>query len=370
MKKLGFGMMRLPQTDPNKTRAVDVDKTRELVDRFMAAGFNYFDTAYVYHGGMSEKLFGELVADRYPRDSFVITTKMPVFLIKNAEDYPVIFQKQLDRCHVDYFDNYLLHSIGKSDYPTIEAHKGFEFLVRMKEEGRAKRIGFSFHDDAETLDRILTDHPEAEMVLLQINYIDWEDASVQSRKCHEVCLKHGIDVAVMEPLKGGMLVNLPEETANILKGVSPDAGFPSWGIRFAASLENVFVVLSGMTTLEQMEDNMSYMADFQPFSEEEFAAVHKVADITRKSIPIPCTACRYCVDDCPHNIAIPEYFALYNNQNQYELIPSHFTTFNNIIAARGKPSDCGGCGQCEAHCPQHLPIIENLKLVAKVFEKA
>ena len=312
MKKLGFGLMRLPQTNPEDWSSVDMEKTRAMIDRYMEAGFTYFDTAYVYHGGNSEKAFGELVAKRYPRDSFTITTKMPVFMTKSAEDYERIFNEQLERCQVDYFDYYFLHAMGRSVYGTIQEQKGFEFMVQKKAEGKIRHIGFSWHDDADMLDRILTDHPETELVQLQLNYIDWENESVQSRKCYEVCVKHGVQVTVMEPLKGGALVRLPEAAANILKEADPDAGNASWGIRFAASLDQVMVVLSGMSDLEQVEDNISYMKDFQPLTEGERETIAKTVQIIGDSIAIPCTACRYCTSGCPKKIAIPEYFSLYN----------------------------------------------------------
>lgn len=369
MKKLGFGLMRLPTLSSDDWTKIDYQKAKQMVDKFMSEGFNYFDTAYVYHGGNSEKFFGEVVAKRYPRDSFILTDKMPTFKIKEAEDYPRIFDEQLERCQVDYFDYYFLHSIGSSVYDKIQEHKGFEFIAKKKAEGKIRHIGFSFHDDAKTLDKILTEHPETELVQIQLNYIDWEDAGVQSRECYEVCLKHGVDIAVMEPLKGGALANLPEKAANLLKQKEKDMSIASWGIRFAASLPKVMVVLSGMSNDEQLCDNMGYMKDFKPLSDEEIALVHKAADITMKTIAIPCTSCKYCIETCPQNIAIPEYFALYNNQYQFGMLPGLPTTFRNITATHGKPSDCIECGVCESHCPQHLNIIESLKKVSDRFEK-
>lgn len=369
MKKLGFGLMRLPLKNPEDSTSIDKEKVKEMVDLYISEGFSYFDTAYVYHGGTSEKVFGELVADRYPRDSFVLTTKMPVFNIKEAEEYPKIFKEQLERCHVEYFDYYFLHAIGKSSYINIQKHKGFEFISKMKAEGKIKHIGFSFHDDAETLDRILTEHPETELVQLQINYIDWEDENIQSRKCYEVCLKHGVKIAVMEPLKGGALVNIRQEAADILKKENPSAGLASWGIRYAASLEDVIVVLSGMGNIGQLKDNISYMKNFTPYTPQEYEAIEKTVELIKSSTAISCTACRYCVDGCPKNIAIPEYFALYNNQYQFGFMPGLAQKFTNFAHNHGKPSECIECRQCEKHCPQHLKICDGLKSVAKVFEK-
>ncbi len=368
MKKLGFGLMRLPTVDDN-WQNIDMEKSREMIDEFMKEGFCYFDTAYIYHGGNSEKAFGELVAKRYPRDSYFVTSKMPVFNIKDVGEYEKIFAEQLERCQIEYFDNYFLHSIGKSVYEKIKEDKAFEFIAQKKAEGKIKHIGFSFHDDAETLDMILTEHPETELVLLQINYIDWDDESIQSRKCYEVCRKHGVKVAVMEPLKGGALANLPEDAKNVLLEKKPEASIASWGIRFAASLPDVIVVLSGMSNMQQLTDNMSYMKDFEPLTDEETKAVFKAAEITKSTIAIPCTSCKYCVEDCPKKIAIPEYFAIYNNQHKFGLLAGLKTTFRNITKGAGKPSECIACGQCESHCPQHIDIIESLKMVAETFGK-
>lgn len=367
MKKLGFGLMRLPQADPNDWTKVDWDATKEMIDRYMEAGFTYFDTAYVYHGDQSEKVFGELVAKRYPRDSFTVTTKMPLFAIQSADEYPRIFAEQLERCQVDYFDYYFLHGIGRTIYDTEHEQKGFAFMRQMKDEGKIKHIGFSWHDGAKDLDRLLTDHPETELVQLQLNYIDWASESVQSQKCYEVCVKHGVKVSVMEPLEGGALVRLPEAAATILRGANPNASFASWGIRFAASLDNVMVVLSGMSNLEQMEDNISFMQNFQPITDAERETLFKTVKIINDSIAIPCTACRYCIEGCPKRIAIPEYFSLYNNQKQFGLLAGLATTYANLTTTHGKPEDCIGCKQCERHCPQHLPIVENLKIVAAAF---
>ena len=292
---------------------------------------------------------------------------MPVFQINRAEQYPAIFAEQLERCGVSYFDYYLLHAIGKTVLPAIERMDGFGFLRRMKAEGKIRHIGFSYHDDAETLDRILRDHPETELVQLQINYIDWENASIQSRRCYEVCLRHGVEVSVMEPLKGGALAIPPERANRILRQANPAASAASWALRFAASLDNVKVVLSGMGSMEQIEDNLRNMDPLKPLTKLEREVIQSVVASINDSIAIPCTACRYCTDGCPQNIAIPEYFALYNNQKQFALLPGIQTTFDNLTRGGGAPSDCIACGQCERHCPQHLPIVELLKQVAERF---
>ena len=277
------------------------------------------------------------------------------------------FEVSLKKLGLEYLDYYFLHAMGRSVYGAVQEQKGFEFMARKKAEGKIRHIGFSYHDDADILDRILTDHPETELVQLQLNYIDWENESVQSRKCYEVCVKHGVQVTVMEPLKGGALVRLPEAAEDILKEADPNAGNASWGIRFAASLDQVMVVLSGMSDLKQVEDNISYMKDFRPLTEGERETIAKTVQIINDSIAIPCTACRYCTAGCPKKIAIPEYFALYNNQKQFGLLAGLATTYGNLTATHGKPQDCIGCKQCENHCPQHLPIVENLKLVAEAF---
>lgn len=369
MKRLGLGLMRFPLLDSTNDSSVDVTVAKDMIDRFMKRGFTYFDTAYVYHGGKSEGIFGELVAKRYPRDSYTISTKMPVWQVKEESEYEKIFAEQLERCCVDYFDYYFLHSLDDEVYETEIGKKSFEFIKKKKAEGKVKKMCFSFHDTAEVLDKILTENPEMEMVLLQINYVDWEDEKIQSRLCYEVCIKHGKEVAIMEPVKGGNLANLPEKAQSILKGVRPDMSCASWGIRFAASLDNVHVVLSGMSSVEQIEDNMNTMDNFEKLTEAELKAVEETVSIINDSIAVPCTSCRYCVEGCPKKIDIPKYFDVYNKQNQFGLQPRHQGDFNSVTKNGGKPSECIGCKQCENHCPQHLHIIEELKKVAEIFEK-
>ncbi len=367
-KKLGFGLMRLPLTDGNDYKSIDKEKVMMMVDAFMSKGFTYFDTAYVYHGGISEKIFGELVAKRYPRDSFTVTSKMPMFIIEKMEDYERIFNEQLDRCQVEYFDYYFLHSLNNRTYEEkVQPDKAFEFISKKKAEGKIKHIGFSFHDTSEVLDKILTDHPEVELVQLQINYIDWDSENVQSKKCYEVCLKHNKKVAIMEPLKGGKLINIPEQAKKLFKEQS-NLSIASWGIRFAASLENVIIVLSGMSNQEQVDDNLSYMENFIPLNEKEKEVIDNVVDIIKKAIAIPCTDCKYCIDGCPMQIAIPKYFSLYNATKQFGKLKEYQDRFKKISETAGLPSMCIECGQCEGVCPQHLPIIENLKVISKEFE--
>lgn len=366
-KKLGFGLMRLPLLDPTDYKSIDKENSKKMIDTFINQGFTYFDTAYVYHGGMSERLFGELVSKRYPRSAFTVTTKMPIFIIEKIEDYERIFNEQLERCCVDYFDYYFLHSLNRNSYDEkVQPHKAFEFIAKKKAEGKIKHIGFSFHDNAETLDRILTDHPEVELVQLQINYIDWDSASIESRKCYEVCVKHNKKVAVMEPLKGGKLINIPEDAKKAFKE-SSNLSIASWGIRYAASLENVIIVLSGMSNMEQLIDNTSYMVNFERLTEEEYRVIERVVKIINDAIAIQCTDCKYCIDGCPMNIAIPRYFALYNNVCQFGKLKEYKDRFNNLKEKFGAPSACIECGQCESVCPQHLKIIDLLKVIDKEF---
>lgn len=342
--------------------------TAKCVKMAIRAGYRNIDTA---EGYMNEKGVGEGVRqamDEYGlrREDIFVSTK----LWNDNRGYDKAmkaFEVSLKKLGLEYLDYYFLHAMGRSVYGAVQEQKGFEFMARKKAEGKIRHIGFSYHDDADILDRILTDHPETELVQLQLNYIDWENESVQSRKCYEVCVRRGVQVTVMEPLKGGALVRLPEAAEDILKEADPNAGNASWGIRFAASLDQVMVVLSGMSDLKQVEDNISYMKDFRPLTEGERETIAKTVQIINDSIAIPCTACRYCTAGCPKKIAIPEYFALYNNQKQFGLLAGLATTYGNLTATHGKPQDCIGCKQCENHCPQHLPIVENLKLVAEAF---
>ena len=370
MKKLGFGMMRLPLLNEEDKKSIDKKTVCQMVDTFMERGFTYFDTAYMYHEYESERAVKDVLVTRKDRDSYTLASKLPVMQLKEKEDMERIFDEQREKCGVEYFDYYLLHALDAEHYKTVKRLDCFGFAMQKKAEGKVKHVGFSFHDSAEVLDQILTEHPEAEFVQLQLNYLDWEDAKVQSRKCYETAVKHGKKVVVMEPVKGGTLAKLPKKAEDVLKALHPDWSAASWAIRFVASLENVMVVLSGMSTPEQMDDNTAYMKEFEPLTEKEKQVLlGEVVDSIHEAAKIPCTACRYCVEGCPMNIAIPEYFALYNDEITDKGNPEHAKRYAELTKEHGKASDCVECGQCEGACPQHLPATTWLKKVAEVFER-
>ncbi len=366
MKRLGFGTMRLPLKDAKDKTSIDQETMNQMVDTFMEAGFTYFDTAYLYHDEMSERALKKALVDRYPRESFVLADKMPTVIVKSADEYEMYFANQLERTGAGYFDYYLMHNMGKDRYAKTVKFGGFEFAMQKKAEGKIKKFGFSFHDDAETLERILTEHPEVDFVQLQINYLDWENDVIQSRKCYEVATRHNKPVVVMEPIKGGMLANLPESAAALLKEHDATASPASYALRFVASLDNVMMVLSGMSAPEQMQENTRIMDNPEPLTEQEKELLQKVTECINESIAIPCTACGYCMEVCPMNIAIPGLFGLYNNYK----ITGNFSGmyYNRAIYEKGKASDCIGCHMCEKNCPQHIQIPEELKNLLQ-FEK-
>ena len=371
-KKLGFGLMRLPLTNPDEASSIDVEQVKDMVDAFIKKGFTYFDTAWMYCGFQSECAAKEALVDRYPRDSYTLADKLHAGYIKTREDRDKIFNEQLRKTGVEYFDYYLLHDIGVDHYNIYQELHCFTWLKEKKEQGLVRHIGFSFHDSAKMLDQVLTEHPEVEFVQLQLNYLDWDSEGVQSRKCYETAVKHGKPVIVMEPVKGGTLAKVPERAERMFKEYHPDMSVPSWAIRFAASNEHVMMVLSGMSNMEQLQDNMSYMADFQPLNEEEQEIIRKAVEIINSGIEIPCTGCSYCTEGCPQNIAIPKYFSLYNadlQECEEKGWKPQGEYYDRLTKTFGKASDCVECGQCESVCPQHLPVIRHLKEVAARFEK-
>ena len=373
MKKLGFGLMRLPVTDPGDQGSIDIPMLEQMVDTFLDRGFTYFDTAYMYHSGKSETAIREALVKRHPRDSYTLTTKLPTMYLKEEGDNERFFNEQLEKCGVEYFDYYLLHNLGEENYKLAQRFNSFQFVQEQKEAGRVKNFGFSFHGSAKLLDEILTAHPEVDFVQLQINYLDWDSDNIQSGLCHQVAVKHGKKIIVMEPVKGGVLASIPESAERLLREADPGMSPASWAVRFAASCENVVMVLSGMSSMEQLLDNTGYMGDFKPLTDGERDVLSKALDAINAAVAVPCTSCRYCVDGCPMSIPIPEYFSLYNIDKRVVDAGGAVTQrmgYNNAAQGHGKASECIECGQCEGACPQHLGIIGYLKDVAALYEKA
>ena len=351
-KNFGFGYMRLPMIGEN----VDIPQTTKMVDIFLENGFNYFDTAHGYINGKSELAIKECLSSRYPRDRYILTNKLSANYFEKEEDIRPLFQQQLEACGVEYFDFYLMHALSAARMPQYEGAKAFETALELKKEGKIRHLGMSFHDSAAVLDQILTKHPEIEVVQIQFNYVDFEDDKVESRKCYEVCRKHGKPVIIMEPVKGGSLVNLPDAAQKILDRLN-DGSNASYAIRFAAGFEGVVMVLSGMSTIGQMKDNLSYMKDFHPLNVKEQDALEKVCAVFRNQGLIPCTACRYCTEVCPQEIPIPELFAAVNAKRSDQNTEAVSTAF-----------DCVKCGRCEEICPQNLKIRQLLTVAAEELQ--
>ena len=371
LKKLGFGMMRLPLLNKGDDGSIDIELTKKMVDVFIERGFTYFDTAWMYCDYKSEDAVKAAVVDRHPRDSFTLTTKLHSMYVHSFEDRDKIFNEQLRKTGVEYFDYYLLHDVNVHSYETYKKYDCYEWLKEKKAKGLTRHIAMSLHDSADFLDKVLTEWPEIEFVQLQLNYLDWDSLGIQSRLCYETAVKHGKKVIVMEPVKGGTLAKLPESVETMFHAHSPAASNASWAIRFAASCPEVFMVLSGMSDMQQMLDNTSYMQDFKPLDDAERAIIKSAVDIINGTITVPCTGCSYCTDGCPMNIAIPKYFSLYNADKQESAEKgwsSHGEYYYTLTKNFGKASDCIGCGQCESVCPQHLPIRKYLKDVAEHFE--
>ncbi len=367
MKKLGFGCMRLPLLEGTDPTSIDLEQVKEMVDAFLREGFTYFDTAYMYHNYQSECFMKRALVERHPRESYLLADKLPSMMLKEEGDQERIFAEQLEKCGVDYFDYYLVHCLNEENFAKAETFDSFGFLARLKKEGRIRHMGFSFHDSAEMLDRILTRHPEVDFVQIQLNYKDWENEAIQSRLCLEVCIKHSKPVIVMEPVKGGMLANLPPRAISMLKEADAAASPASWAVRFAAGQENVFMVLSGMSNMAQLTDNISYMKSFEPLKEEEIALLARVSAVIDEDIAVACTACRYCVEGCPQHIDIPTLFSLYNDLKTEDR-EQVTAAYREQTARGGRASDCIKCKKCVKACPQHIRIPVALKQVAKTFE--
>ncbi|MBR5310513.1 MAG: aldo/keto reductase [Oscillospiraceae bacterium] len=357
MKNFGFGCMRLPMIGEE----VDIEQFKKMTDRFMEEGFTYFDTAHPYIDGKSETAIREALVNRYPRESFVLADKLSSSFFNKEEEIRPLFEEELKACGVEYFDYFLMHAQGRYNYPKYCECRAYEIGEELKNEGKIKHLGLSFHDSAEYLDKILSEKPMVEFVQIQFNYADYDDDDVQARECLEVCRKHGKPVIVMEPVRGGALVDLNDECREILESTGKSCA--EYAIRYAASFDGIFMVLSGMSTEQQLEENIAFMKDFRPLDEEEFAAVNKVAEIIKSIETIPCTACKYCTEVCPKNISVP---GIINVMNQIKRFGKEHVWIGGF--GEGSASNCIKCGKCEKACPQHIEIRKVLEEAAKEIE--
>ncbi len=367
--KLGFGFMRLPHLEPGNFKSEhDLEQVKTMADRFIASGFTYFDTAFIYGEGKSEMALRDAVVKRFPRDTIQIADKLPVWGPLSTEKMRGMFETSLSRTGAGYFDFYLLHSLSKESAANAEKAGAWQFLQALKAEGLIRHAGFSFHDKADVLDEILTAHPEAEFVQLQINYADWEDVNNQSRLCYETARRHGKPVIIMEPNKGGFLATPNAEVTGILKAADPDASPASWAMRYAASLEGIITVLSGMSNLAQVEDNLATFTNFKPFDATDKAVIERVVAALARVPIIPCTSCRYCIENCPQNIDIPTIFKITNEYRMFENLAGSKVGYFFETMHGGKASTCIQCAECESHCPQHIEIVKLMGEAAKTFE--
>lgn len=363
---LGFGCMRLPRLTSETGEAGEIDKVaaQQMIDRAIELGVNYFDTAYPYIDGKSELFLGEAMK-KYPRESFYLASKMPTWdLIQSPEDVDRIFNHQLQKCQVEYFDFYLMHSLNESNNQRAEACGVYAYLQKQKDAGRIRHLGFSFHDSPPLLERIVSER-EYEFAQIQLNYLDWE--ALNAKRQYEILTEHGIPVVIMEPVRGGALATLTDKAVELLRSKDPEASVASWAIRFAASLPNVMTVLSGMSTLEQVEDNGATMSNFRPLSEAEKTVVFEAARVYRAAGTVPCTGCRYCMD-CPAGVDIPRLFVIYNHYCAYKNPVAFRNNYRSLLKSQ-QAHNCIACGQCMRHCPQGIPIPDHMREIAVLAEK-
>jgi len=378
IKKLGFGFMRLPYLGRDERSPIDIEQVKQMVDLYLSHGYTYFDTAYNYHGGQSEVAFREAVTERYPRDAFQLTTKLPLYRPHSFDEMRAITDESLARTGLEFFDLYFLHGIGPDRFPLLEQIKAWDYIKNLKAEGKARNVGFSYHGPADALAKILDEREpgEIDIVQLQINYLDWESPQVQSRLCYETVVERGIGVIVMEPVKGGSLANFADEAAGLLKAVEPDASIASWAMRFCLGLEGVVSVLSGMSTLDQVADNVKTADSFVPLTDSDLELLKQVIVALERVPTIPCTNCRYCVDDCPQNINTPRIIEILNDYIRYRNATGGRRQYGFAVGGgfsgneppRGKSSDCTQCGTCEQHCPQEIDIIGAHMQAVELFE--
>ena len=366
--KFGFGCMRLPQTDKDDPSKIDQELFNEMVDIYMEKGFNYFDTSYAYHNGLSEVAIRKAVVERYPRESYLICDKMPTWALTSEEDNDKFVAEMLERLGIDYFDVFFVHNINTPWYNLAEKHKAFEYIKKMKEDGTARKIGFSFHENARLLEEVLDKYGDfLDIVQLELNYLDWEDPAIEARKCYELCVKHGLDVYVMEPLKGGVIVNPNDEIKNDFKEFNPDKSIASFALRFCASLEHVKIVLSGMSNMDDLLDNCNTFENFEPLTIEENEFLEKMTEKLNSTVAVPCSECGYCIDACPEMIPIPEYFSLYNYSTNRPESNIYRLYFDKLADEKVPADECTYCGTCLDYCTQHIDIPEELEKVCEHF---
>ena len=369
-EKFGFGCMRLPQTDENDPTSVDQELFNEMVDKKIKKGFNYFDTSYAYHNGVSEGAIRKAVVERYPRESYRICDKMPTWALTSPEDNDKFVAEMLERLGIDYFDVFFVHNINVPWFKLAENAKAFEYIKKMKEDGIAKKIGFSFHDNSKLLKEVLDKYGDfLDIVQLELNYLDWEDNTIEARKCYDLCVEYGLDVYVMEPLKGGVIVNPPEEIKNDFNEFNPDKSIASYALRFCASLENVKIVLSGMSKMDDLLDNCDTFENFEVLNDEENEFLEQMAEKLYSRVAVPCSECGYCIDACPEMIPIPEYFSLYNTSKNQPESNIYRNYFDKLADEKVPADDCTYCGTCIDYCTQHIDIPEELEKVCEHFEE-